>query len=51
MAFKGKRMVIHGAFSSKSDAVKKEHGGSGRFIREKTIRGKKRYIVLSRKGK
>lgn len=47
MAFKGKRMTIHGAFSTKSDAQKKERAGSGRFIKEKVIRGKKRFIVLS----
>jgi hypothetical protein len=48
MAFKGRRMKMHGAFASKSDAKKKEGQGSGRYILERTIRGKKRYIVLSK---
>ena len=50
MAKKGKTMIIHGAFKSKSDAVKKENKTHG-FIVERKIHSKNRYVVLTEKGK
>jgi hypothetical protein len=49
MAKKGRRVVFHGAFGTKSDAVRKEKAGSGRFIKTVKVRGQKRYVVMSRK--
>lgn len=50
MAKKGKTMLIHGAFKTKSDAVKKERKTHG-FIVERKIHGKQRYVVLTERGK
>lgn len=45
----GKRLVFHGAFSSKAKARRKERGGPKRFILTRTIKGKRRYLVASRR--
>lgn len=49
MAGKGKRVVFHGAYSRKLDAKLKEHAVKG-FIRIVSIKGHKRYAVLTVKG-
>lgn len=46
MAGKGRRFVFHGAFKSKADAKRKERAVGG-FVRAKSIRGHRRYIVMS----
>jgi hypothetical protein len=48
MAGIGKKFDFHGSFSSKSDAVRKEQEVGG-FIRERKVRGKIRYFVLTEK--
>jgi hypothetical protein len=48
MAFRGKQMTFHGAFSSKERAVRKERDTAGAFIRKRRIRGRTRYVVMSR---
>jgi hypothetical protein len=50
MAGVGKHFEFHGSFSDKSEAVKKEQEVGG-FIREKKVKGKMRYFVLTRKEK
>jgi hypothetical protein len=45
-AGKGFGMMFHGAFGSKKEAVKKERQVHG-FIQPRTIKGKKRFIVMS----
>lgn len=51
MAKRGRRVTFHGAFKSKADAVRKESRTAGAFIKPITVRGQKRYAVLSRRGK
>jgi hypothetical protein len=46
MAGHGKKFDFHGAFKSKAEAVAKEKEVDG-FIRERIIRGEKRYFVLT----
>jgi hypothetical protein len=50
MAGKGKKITFHGAFSTKARAVKKERSIGG-FIRAVSIKGRKRYVVMKRKGR
>jgi hypothetical protein len=50
MAKRGRKFVFHGAFGSKARAKAKEHQGSGRFIRTVTVKGHRRYLVMSKKG-
>lgn len=53
MAGKGSHFIIHGSFTKKSDAVKKERAGRHRFIKVTHVRGHRRYTVLeplNRKG-
>lgn len=45
-AQRGRRFTFHGAFSSKEKAVAKERAVGG-FIRTRTIRGHRRYVVLT----
>ena len=45
---KGKKFNFHGAFSKKEDAKRKEREVHG-FIEETTIRGQKRYVVMTSK--
>lgn len=49
MAGIGKRFNFHGSFSSKAAAVKKESETPGAFIRERKVKGKLRYFVLTEK--
>lgn len=52
MAKRGQRVVFHGAFSSKSRAVAKERKlGKGAYVRPTTIKGHRRYMVLTRRGR
>lgn len=46
MAGKGKKVKFHGAFASKEDAKRKEKSVGG-FIREITVRGHRRYAVMT----
>lgn len=48
MAGIGRNYEFHGSFLSKSEAVKKEREVGG-FIRERVVKGKKRYFVLTEK--
>ncbi len=50
MAKRGRKVIFHGAFGSKENAKRKERAGSKRFIRTVTIKGHRRYLVLSKKG-
>jgi hypothetical protein len=47
MAGKGRRFVFHGSFTSKSKAQRKERAAGGRFIRAATVKGRRRYLVMS----
>lgn len=44
----GRSVVFHGSFRSKQDAKKKERAVHG-FIRATTIKGKRRFMVLTKK--
>ena len=46
MAGVGKRFDFHGSFSSKTEAVKKEQETGG-FIRERKVKGKTHWFVLT----
>lgn len=46
-AGRGRRMTFHGAFGTKAAAVRKEHRVRGGFIQPRTIKGEKRYLVMS----
>lgn len=45
-----RKFIPHGAFKLKSSAVKRERRVGG-FILERKIKGKRRYIVLTRRKK
>jgi len=45
---RGKKFNFHGAFSNKEDAKRKEREVHG-FIEETTIRGHRRYVVMTSK--
>lgn len=47
MAGLGKKFDFHGSFTSKAEAVKKEQATPGAFIRERRVKGKTRYFVLT----
>lgn len=47
MAKVGEKVVFHGAFKSKREAVK--HERRGQFIIGRRIEGHKRFVLLSRK--
>jgi len=51
MAGTGKRFDFHGSFASKKAAMQKESETPGSFIRERIVAGKKRFFVLTPKGK
>lgn len=46
MAKRGRQVTFHGAFSKKADARRKERQVGG-FIQPRTIRGRRRYVVMS----
>jgi hypothetical protein len=50
MAKTGRRFVFHGAFGSKAAAVRKERKVGG-FVKPTRIKGTRRWLVLTRKGK
>jgi hypothetical protein len=50
MAKSGRRVVFHGAFKSKAKAKRKERHVGG-YIKSAIVRGHRRYLVLTRKGK
>jgi hypothetical protein len=50
MAGKGKDFDFHGCFRDKADAVAKEKEVGG-FIRERTVLGRRCYLVLTAKKK
>lgn len=45
----GRMVEFHGAFSSKAKAQKKERTRSGAYIQRVKIKGKTRFLVLTRK--
>lgn len=51
MAKRGRTVTFHGAFKRKEDAVRKESRTPGAFIKPITVRGHRRYAVLSRRSK
>lgn len=50
MAKRGRKVTFHGAFKSKAAAVAKERRVGG-FIRPVTVRGQRRYVVMTRRGR
>ncbi len=50
MSKRGKKVVFHGAYGTKAKAVRKERQVGG-FIRRVTVRGRRRYVVMTKKGK
>lgn len=50
MSQRGRKVTFHGAFKSKTRAVRKECAVHG-FIERHRIRGAVRYIVMTRKTK
>jgi hypothetical protein len=50
MAKRGRRFVFHGAFGSRARAEAKHKRVRGSFIRVRTIRGHRRYLVLTRRS-
>lgn len=48
MAGKGRKFKFHGAFASKSDAMRKKSRVRG-FIRKVSIKGHRRYVVMTRR--
>jgi len=51
MAKRGRKVVFHGAFGTKAEAVRKERSRSGAFIKTVSIRGHRRYVVMTRRGR
>jgi hypothetical protein len=49
MAKRGRKVTFHGAFKSKEKAVAKERSVGG-FIRPITVRGHRRFVVMTRRG-
>lgn len=50
MSGKGKTVRFHGAFRSKERARRKENRVAGAYVEETKIKGKTRYLVLTRRG-
>jgi hypothetical protein len=50
VAKQGRYFTIFGAYRRKSEAVRKEQEGKGRFIVKRRVRGMLRYVVLKPKG-
>lgn len=50
MSKKGRKFTFHGAYSTKSKAVRKERKVKG-FIRRVKVRGSTRYLVMTRRGR
>lgn len=49
MAGVGRRVRFHGAFKSKERAQAKERKVAGAYIEEHTIKGHRRFVVISRR--
>lgn len=49
MAGTGKKYKFHGAFKSKQKAVRRESARPGSWIERTTIRGRTRYLVVTKK--
>ena len=47
MSKRGRSVTFHGAFKSKSKAIRKEQSVNG-FIRKIRVRGHRRYVVMTR---
>lgn len=51
MAKRGRRVVFHGAFSSRTAAARKHKRVRGSYVQRRRIRGSTRYLVLTRRGR
>ena len=49
MAKAGQKVVFHGSFDKKEDAVKKESATPGSYVKEADTPHGKRFLVLTRK--
>jgi hypothetical protein len=49
MAKRGRRVTFHGAFGTKSAAKRKERTVTRGYVRKTTIKGRTRYLVLTRR--
>lgn len=49
MAFKGKQMLIYGAFKKKADAERRHKKHKRSFVVKRRIKGETRYVVMERK--
>lgn len=47
---RGRRVNFHGAFGTKSRAMRKEASRPGSWIKRVKVRGHVRYVVMSQKG-
>jgi len=50
VAKRGRKFTFHGAYGTKARAQRKEARVRGAFIRVTTIRGRRRYLVLTRRS-
>ena len=50
MPGKGKQLLFHGAFGTKSKARDKVRTIKGSFIKERTMKGQKRFVVMSERS-
>ncbi len=48
MAGRGRKVTFHGAFASKKKAQAKKHRVGG-FLRRVTVRGSRRWVVMTRR--
>jgi hypothetical protein len=44
------RLVFHGSYGSKAKARRKLNAGLGRFIMIRTVKGRRKYLVASRRS-
>lgn len=51
MAHRGRTVTFHGAFKSKAKAQAKERRIRGAFIRAIRVRGQRRFVVMTRRGR
>ena len=49
MAGKGYKVTFHGTYTTKAAAQQKERSLGGGFIRAITIRGRRRYLVMTKR--
>lgn len=47
MSGRGRRVTFHGAFKSKEKARQRERRREGAFIKEVSIKGHRRYLVIT----